>query len=139
MKTATQEIRETVVKAYVSGIASRKQLADIFGYHIQSIGNWIRKYTKTDQIASLPKGHRKSVFSDIEREKLVELLQNNGDLTLAEIKEHFGKSCSLTAIHKIVVKIGFTFKKNTESKRTRTRGHHQRSSGMEKISRNDKS
>jgi hypothetical protein len=35
MKTASAETRALVVKAYTSGIATRKQLAEIFGYHIQ--------------------------------------------------------------------------------------------------------
>jgi hypothetical protein len=39
MKTASTEIRALVVKAYSSGISTREQLAEIFGYHIQSIGN----------------------------------------------------------------------------------------------------
>jgi transposase len=121
MKTATAEIREIVVKAYISKIASRKKLADIFGYHIQSIGNWIRAYTKKVQIAPLPKGHRKSMFSPAEREELAELLKNNVDITLAEIKTHFGKTCNLSAIHRIIVGMGFTFKKNAEGKRARTR------------------
>jgi transposase len=136
MKTATSEIREFVVRAYASGIATRKQLAGIFGYHIQSIGNWIRQYEKKDQIAPLPKGHRKSVFSDDEKNALVELLNNNVDLTLAEVKEHFGKECSLAAIHKIIAKLGFVFKKNSEGKRTRTEGYSTRSRGMARISNN---
>ena len=121
MKTASAEIREIVVRAYTSGVASRRKLADIFGYHIQSIGNWIRAYEKKAQIAPLPKGHGKSVFSPAEREELAELLKNNADITLAEIKTHFGKTCNLSAIHRIIAGMGFTFKKNSEGKRARTR------------------
>jgi hypothetical protein len=51
------------------------------------------------------------------------LLKERVDLTLVEIKEHFCKQCSLAAIHKTVVKLGFVFKKNAEGKRTRARGH----------------
>jgi len=40
MKTVTPKIREVVVKAYASGIASRKQLAAIFGYHTK-LGKWL--------------------------------------------------------------------------------------------------
>jgi transposase len=136
MKTATSEIRKIVVKAYASKIATRKQLAAIFGYHIQSIGNWIRQYAKTEQIAPLPKGHRKSVFSDDEKKVLVELLNNNVDLTLAEIKTCFGKTCSLSTVHETTVKLGFVFKKNSEGKRAKPRGYSTRSTGMDRISKN---
>ena len=127
MKTASAEIRALVIKAYTSGTASRKQLAEIFGYHIQSIGNWIREYKREGRLAPHPKGHRKSVFTDIEKEKFFELFKNNTDMTLEEIRQYFGKSCSLVAIHKMVVKLGFVFKKNAEGKRVRARRHHSKS------------
>lgn len=119
MKTACAETRTRVVKAYTSGIATRKQLAEIFGYHIQSIGNWIREYNREGRIAPRPKGHRKSVFTDDEKEKLIEVIKKNTDITLKEIRELFGKSCSLAAIHKTVVKLGLVFKKNSAGKRIR--------------------
>jgi transposase len=125
MKTASAEIRNLVVKAYTSGVATRKQLSEIFGYHVQSIGNWIREYEREGRIAPRPKGHRKSVFCHEEREQLTALLQNKVDLTLAEIKEHFGKNCCLAAIQRIVVKLGFVVKKNSAGKRTRSRRHCQ--------------
>jgi transposase len=46
MKTASAETRALVVKAYASGAAASKQLAEILGYHIQSIGNWIREFER---------------------------------------------------------------------------------------------
>lgn len=121
MKTASAETRALVVKAYKSGIATRSQLAEIFGYHIQSIGNWIRAFEREGRFAPHPKGHRQSVFSPEEREQLVVLLKNRVDMTLAEIKDHFGKDCCLAAIHRIVVSLGFVVKKNTQGKRTRAR------------------
>jgi len=121
MKTATAETRALVVKAYSSGVATRKQLAEIFGYHIQSIGNWIREYEREGRIAPRPKGHRQSVFSPEERKQLSALLKNSVDMTLAEIKEHFGKTCCLSAIHRIVVGLGFVVKKNSKGKRTKSR------------------
>lgn len=124
MKTASAETRALVVKAYTSGIATRKQLAEIFGYHIQSIGNWIREFEREGRIAPRQKGHRKSVFTDDEKSALIELVHSNVDITLEELRERFGKSCSLVAIHKTVVKLGFVFKKNIAGKRAGTRGYH---------------
>jgi len=124
MKTASAETRALVVKAYSSGAASRKQLAEIFGYHIQSIGNWIRAFEREKQIAPHAKGHRKSVFTDEEKARLADLLCNDVDITLQEIKEMFNKTCTLSAIHRIVVKLGYVFKKNSEGKRVGTRRHH---------------
>jgi transposase len=121
MKTASAETRALVVKAYASGVATRKQLADIFGYHIQSIGNWIRAFEREERIAPHAKGHRKSVFSEEEKAALVALLRSDVDMTLEEIREIFGKTCTLSAIHRLVVKLGFVFKKNAAGKRVGTR------------------
>ncbi|MDR2055605.1 MAG: hypothetical protein LBQ10_07045, partial [Desulfovibrio sp.] len=115
------EIRSLVVKAYTSGTATRKQLAEIFGYHIQSIGNWIREHQRDGRLAPRPKGHRKSVFTPEEIEQLSKFLKSNPDATLVEVKTIFAKNCSLSAIHRIIRRIGYVFKKNTEGKRTRSR------------------
>ncbi|MDR2744609.1 MAG: helix-turn-helix domain-containing protein [Desulfovibrio sp.] len=76
MKTASSETRALVVKAYTSGVATRKQLAEIFGYHIQSIGNWICEFKREGRVAPRPKGHRNSVFSGEEKKAVLELLQS---------------------------------------------------------------
>ncbi|MDR0477998.1 MAG: helix-turn-helix domain-containing protein [Desulfobulbaceae bacterium] len=109
MKIASEQIRTIVVEAYSSGAASRKQLAEIFGYHIGSISRWIRENRKTERLAPLPRGHRVSVFNAEERKQLAEFIENNPDATLDEIRNHFQKPCSLVAIHKIVRKLGYVF------------------------------
>jgi transposase len=111
MKSASEEIRTLVVKAFLSKTASRQQLSEIFGYTAASISNWVREYKRENRLKSRPRGHRKAVFSDSELKELSDLLRKDVDLTLAEIREHFCKSCSLVAIHKTVVKLGFVFKK----------------------------
>jgi transposase len=125
MKTATTEIRSIVVKAYLSGAASRQQLGEIFGYHIETIGRWIRA-SRQKRLTPLPRGHRCSVFSHEELELLAAYIESNPDATLSELREHFGKQCSLPAVHKITRKIGYIFKKNSEGKRARARGHSQK-------------
>ncbi len=105
MKIASEEIRTIVVKAYLSGTAGRQHLSEIFGYTTASISNWVREYKKENRLVPRPSGHRKAIFTDVELKQLSELLDKNVDLTLAEIKEHFDKSCSLVAIHKTLIKL----------------------------------
>jgi transposase len=124
MTIANAETRTRVVQAYLSGAASRQQLAEIFGYHIETIGRWIRA-SRQERFAPLPRGHRRSVFSPEELEQLAAYIESNPDATLSEIKEHFGKTCSLPALHKITRKIGYIFKKNSEGERAKTRGRSQ--------------
>lgn len=122
MKIASAEIRLIVVRAAQMGIP-RAQIADLVGYHINSIGQWIRDYHRENRLEARPRGHRESVFSPEERKELSDLLANSVDMTLEEIRIHFKKDCSLAAISKIIASLGFTFKKNSAGKRTRSRRH----------------
>jgi transposase len=111
MKKASEEIRTLVVNAYLSGSASRRQLSEIFGYTPASISNWVREYKREKRLAPRPQGHGKAAFAEVESLQLSELLKKRVDLTLAEIKEHFHKQCSLVAVHDTVAKLGLVFKK----------------------------
>ena len=73
------------------------------------------------------------MFSEEEREQLVELLEKRPDMTLDEIRTHFGKQCSLNAVHKIVKALGFVFKKNSQSEGAGARGHRTHTTKMENI------
>lgn len=98
MKAASPEIRRIVVEAYQSGKATKKQLADIFGFHIAAINRWIRTATQEGRYGPLARGHKKSTFSQREREELAELLKIKPNMTLAEVRDHFSKQCSLTTV-----------------------------------------
>ena len=133
MKIATPEIRSIAVNAYLSGAASRRQLADIFGYHVETISRWIRE-SRQEKFAPSPRGHRPSVFTVEELEQLDAYIKNNPDATLNELCEQFGRKCSVPAMHKITRKMSYVFKKNTEGKRTRTRGHSKEARRMADVS-----
>lgn len=122
MRTASKEIRLIALRAYESGIP-RQQVADIVGYHLNSVSRWIREYERDGRLEAKPRGHRVSIFSESERLELVDLLNNNVDMTLEELRSHFQKQCSLVAIHKIVTSLGFVFKKNSAGERARSRRH----------------
>ncbi|MDR2051465.1 MAG: helix-turn-helix domain-containing protein [Deltaproteobacteria bacterium] len=120
MKTASPEVRAIAIKACASGIP-RRQVADIVGYHLNSINRWIHEFEREKRITALPRGHRHSLFSEEERQKLAELLDKNVDMTLEEIRSYFTKECSLNAIHKLVKSLGVASKKNSGGKRARSR------------------
>lgn len=122
MKFASEEIRSKAVKAYLDGKATTEEVANILGYTPQTIRNWIRTYKRENRLAPKPNGHRKSCFSEEELGQLTILIEKHGDMTLEEIRSHFGKTCTLTALNRIIHKLGFRYKKNSQSQRTRTRG-----------------
>jgi transposase len=123
MKTASTEIHHFAIQACRAGIP-RQQIADILGYHLNSVSRWIREFEREERLEARPRGHRASIFSDEERQELIGLIEKRVDMTLEEIRLHFAKDCSLNAIHKLVKSLGFVFKKNAEGKRARSRKHH---------------
>ena len=135
MKTANSEIRAIVVKAPGAGI-SRQQIADIVGYHLNSVSRWIREFERENRLEAHPRGHRASIFSEAERREIVELIGKQPDITLEELRSHFAKACSLNAIHKLLKTLGFVVKKNSAGKRTRAQGYNSGQSGMGRVPKN---
>lgn len=84
------------------------------------------------RLKALPRGHRIFMFLVEEQKLLVELFEKESDITLDEIRTHFGKQGSLNAVHKIVKILGFVFKKFSErrSRSARTSCTRQRMSNM---------
>ena len=123
MKVASIEIRSTVVRAYLSGKASKQQLADIFGFHVSAINRWLRQFRVENRLAPRARGHMPAAFSPEECERLAKLIQERPDITLAEIKEYFSKTCSLMSIHRTLSRLGLRYKKNSQGKRTRQNRH----------------
>ncbi|MDR2161475.1 MAG: helix-turn-helix domain-containing protein [Desulfovibrio sp.] len=133
MRTASSEVRFIAVKACQSGVP-RQQVADIVGYHLNSISRWVREFERDERLEARPRGHRASIFSDEEIKELIELIKNNADITLEETRAHFAKNCSLNAIHKHIKVLGFVFKKNSEGKRAKARRHCPSQSRVERLS-----
>lgn len=121
MKIATPDIRRTVVEAYQKGKATKKQLADIFGFHISAISRWIRIAEEENRYAPLKRGHKKPIFSKYEQKLLVKLVEEKPDITLAEIREHFSKKCSLTSIYRTLRALGFLYLQSTNLRKKRVR------------------
>lgn len=118
MKFGSFEIRKMVVQAILKGVATPAQMANITGYTVVTINNWVKIFQDEGRYGPKPNGHRHPCFSEAELAELKAILQQRPDTTLQEIKDHFGKSCSLAAICKMLIKLGFRFKKNLKSQRT---------------------
>ena len=119
MKKGSEDIRSLAVRNVLAGKYSVAQVAEMTGYSIATIYNWISIYKKEKRLTAKPAGHRQPVFSQSEHEQAKALIKEKPDITLAEIRERLNKKCCLDAVHNMVNRLGFTFKKNSKSKRTR--------------------
>ena len=111
MKRASREIRALAVKGVQSGQYTVQQMADLTEYTAASIYNWIRVSREEKRLTAKPGGHRAPAFSADEQGRLRELLKQQPGITLAGIREHFGKSCSVVTVHNTLKRMGITFKK----------------------------
>ena len=119
MKKGSEDIRSLAVRNVLAGKYSIPQVAEMTGYSIATIYNWVRIYKKEKRLTAKPAGHRKPVFSQSEHEQVKTMIQEKPDITLVEIRERLNKKCCLDAVHNMVKRLGLTFKKNSKSKRTR--------------------
>ena len=107
MKHGCDDIRKMVIDGYKNGKFTQTEASRVTGYSRVTIGKWCRN----EEYTAKPRGHRAAAFSEEELTQLAEFIENNVDATLAEIREHFGKNCSLSSVHRAIQKIKFTFKK----------------------------
>lgn len=114
MKRAGPEIRTLAVKAVESGRYTVRQIAELTGYTVATVYNWLHASREEDRLTAKPSGHRVPAFSAADEERLRELLKRQPGMTLAGIREHFGKSCSVVTVHNTLKRMGITFKKNTQ-------------------------
>ena len=119
MKKASEDIRTLAVRNVLAGKYSITQVAEMTGYSIATIYNWVSIYKKEKRLTAKPAGHRKPIFSQSEHEQVKIMIQEKPDITLVEIRERLNKKCCLDAVHNMMKRLGFTFKKNSKIKRTR--------------------
>ena len=118
MKIASKDLRQRAVEAYQSGEFTREEVAKMCGYTTTTaIGNWMRSFKQEGRITSLPRGHRASAFTPAEQHQLRELVEKQPDMTLEEIRAHFGKNCSLPTVSNTLARLdwGSRSKKDVKS------------------------
>lgn len=117
MKIQPEAIRQAAVSAYNKGETARK-LAEIFGVTLWTIQRWARQ-AKDGQTAARPHGHRRRAVTGEDEKKLEEILKEKPDATLGELRQMAELACHPAAIHRTLVRMGYSFKKNAQSKRTK--------------------
>lgn len=117
MATYSLEFRERVLADCDAGMKT-KQVAEKYGVS----GTWVRalkqRRRETGEIAPrIPRRGRKPKF---ERARLAELVAEQPDATLVELRARLGVDCSLSAICVALRKLQLTFKKSRCAPRSRS-------------------
>ena len=120
MKIQPKEIRQAAVLAYNRGQTAR-MLSELFGVTLRTIQRWVRQ-AKDGQTAARPTGHRRRALGIEDEKKLEEILNKKPDATLEELCRIAEFGCHPATIHRTLLRMGYSFKKNAESKRTKSKG-----------------
>ena len=120
MGIATQEVRQRAIEAYRSGKGTQQQIADMFGISLRTFARWWEQYQHHGQLAPQPRGHNPPALDGKEMQALDRLIRKRPDLTLAQMRDALGKSCSLVAIHYAAIRLDWRYKKSRYERVSKT-------------------
>jgi transposase len=112
----SQDLRDRVLAAYDRGVPTQ-QIAEMF----QVSKAWARRIKQrrreTGEIVARRMGGPGVI--KVDRTRLSELVREDPDATLMELRERLGVACAISTICVALRKIGFTFKKRRSTPRSR--------------------
>ena len=112
MRILSLDLRERIISACDRGGQTRQEVADRFEVSLGMVDKLLRQRRLTGDIGS--RYHRcggKAKILDEHREHMRELLEERPDMTLEELRGAVGVDCTVQAIHYVLKKMGFTYKK----------------------------
>ena len=122
MGIATTDIRVRAIAAYEAGKGSQAEIATFYGVDISTFQRWLQRYRKTGRASPLPRGHNPPALDEVKMVELGNLIQENPDATLEQLRARLDVKCSIVAIHNTLQRLGYHLKKNVAGQRTRSRG-----------------
>ena len=112
------DLRSRVIADRKAGVISR-EVADKYSVSRSWVNDLWRRFQETGSYE--PKqigGYKQQIFKDREKEIRL-ILEETPDITLKELGQHLGFQGSLQTISNTIQRLGFSFKKNPSSFRTR--------------------
>jgi transposase len=112
----SQDLRDRVLAAYGRGMRT-KQIAEVF----EVSRSWARRvkqrWRETGETSARRAGSPGVV--KVDRGQLKELVREQPDATLQELRQRLGVACAISTISAALCGMGFTFKKRASGPRSR--------------------
>ena len=113
----SMDLRQRVLAAYDRGDQT-KQVAEQF----QVSPSWARRVKQRrnqhGELEPRPRGGARRI--KIDPKELARLVRHRPDATLTELRHHLAVTCALSALHKALKKLSFSFKKRRSTRPSRT-------------------
>ena len=108
------DLRERIVASWDAGDQTQPEIATRYAVSLGLVKKLLAQRKRTGSIAHrLRFCGRKPYLTDVLRKQIKELIDNQPDITLKEIKHALNLTCSLTAIHYAIQGMNVTFKKKS--------------------------
>lgn len=118
MRAIPVSVRERIVQLYDRG-KSTQEIADAFGFCIAAVRRVRQQYK--DRGTLQPQTHlagRSTLLTDKRKERLLQLLAEHPDATLAELGAGMDRPFGTSTIDLWLRQMGWTYKKNSLRRRT---------------------
>lgn len=121
MAALSMDLRERILASYDRGEGTRDQIARRYKVSLGMVKKLIQQRRHSGDIA--PRHHlsgRKPLILASHKKAMKELLARRPDMTLEELRDATGLSCTLPAIHYALAAIGLTYKKRRSAPASKT-------------------
>ena len=114
MRPYSIDIRQRVLAAVEAGEYSFRELASLFNIHFSTIVRLLQRFRDTGSVEPKPHGGGARPKLDAEATaRLLDLVRQQPDATLAELRQRLGVDCNLVTIFRTLKRMGITRKKKT--------------------------
>lgn len=112
MKTMSMDLRERIVAAYDAGTETRQSVANRFRVSLGIVKKLLQQRKRTGDLRPRHRfSGRKPMIVETHRRQMRQLLSRRPDMTLVELRDAVGLSCTLPAIHYALARMELTYKK----------------------------
>lgn len=119
MGISSSELRQRALAAYEADKGTQEEIATLYGISTRTFQRWCKQYERTGTTHPKKRGHRRAVYAGKDLARLDRTVQKRPDATLEELRELTGKCCSIMAVQRAVVRLGYSLKKNAVGQRTK--------------------
>src|SRR5947209_4154475 len=114
MRAYSNDLRERIVAAVERGELSIRQIARVFSVSLSFIVRLLQRQRRTGSVQPMPHGGVPARKLDAAaEERLRQLVHDQPDATLAELRDRLGMDCSLATICRVLKRLRLTRKKKT--------------------------
>ena len=114
MRAYSVEIRQRIVAAVESGEHTLGALAELFSVHLSTIVRLLQRFRTTGSVQPKPHaGGPRPKLDALATARLLDLVRQQPDATLAELRDRLGIDCNSVTIFRTLKRNGITRKKKT--------------------------